>query len=206
MFLSRSPQQQKDFREPLPYAGAKAIMLGWGGCDMVGEMTQPKSCIRNRWRIRTLFFATTAIIGLVAVQSHAAKDPVYKKNRGKVIFQADPFPAFDSAEAYAEAVSKAARNKRLERKDDGSWTFNFVAFLKHAPKAAKVNLVFYRLREKKPVDFIEYVVQPSQVTLQSRANLNPDSGFKVGDKLDVRITRLIGRREVVYASCKLVLM
>ena len=101
-------------------------------------------------------------------------------------------------------VRKARRSKTLKANAKGRWTLHFIAFLRKAPGAGKVNLVWYRLGKKREqVDFTEFTVSPEAVTLQSKATLSPTAGFKAGDRVEGRITRIIGGKEKVYARCRI---
>lgn len=142
--------------------------------------------------------------GALSAQSkEEKKGPVYRQNRGVIVFTSQAIQTPGDTEAFAKIVREARRKKTLEADAKGNWTFYFIAFLKHAPRADKVNLVWYRLGKKREqVDYTEFVVQSDEVTLQAKATLNSVM-FKRGDKLEARVTRLIGRREVVYARCRL---
>lgn len=132
--------------------------------------------------------------------------PTYRRYRSKIIWQSTAFDAFSTEKEFGKVVSKARRNKVLKRNAKGNWPFHFIAFLKSAPRATKLNLVWYRLGKKKEqVDFTEFTVPPDGITLQAQATLKTLMGFKKGDSLEARVTRLIGGREKVYASCRVVL-
>lgn len=150
-----------------------------------------------------LAFALLAPGQLAAQSKDDKKGPVYRRNRGVLIFSDKPFVTPDTTKAFGKMVRKARRAKVLKADASGKWTFHFIAFLKRAPRADKVNLVWYRLGKKREqVDFTEFVVTPDEVTLQAKAKLS-SAIFNRGDRLEARITRLIGRKEVVYARCRL---
>jgi hypothetical protein len=142
--------------------------------------------------------------GVLSAQSKGEKKgPVYRQNRGAIVFASQPIQTPGDTKAFAKVVREARREKTLQADAKGNWTFHFIAFLKHAPRADKVNLVWYRSGKKREqVDYTEFVVSPDEVTLQAKATLNR-AMFNRGDKLEARVTRLIGRREVVYARCQL---
>lgn len=140
---------------------------------------------------------------LTAQSKDDKKGPVYRRNRGVLIFSDQPFVTPDDTKAFGKMVRKARRTKVLKADASGKWVFHFIAFMKRAPGADKVNLVWYRLGKKREqVDFTEFVVPPDEVTLQAKTTLS-SAIFNRDDKLEARITRLIGRKEVVYARCRL---
>lgn len=154
-----------------------------------------------------------AVTMLVIVIGHtgpaqAAKDPTYLANRGKIVFQAKPFGKLDDADRYTEAIKRARRNKTLEAAKEGTWALHFIAFLSRPPGARKLNLVFYRAggKQSPPVDYVEYDIGDAKaVMLQASATLTAANGFKVGDRIDAHITRLVNGREKRFASCRLTL-
>ena len=132
--------------------------------------------------------------------------PTYRRNRGKVVWQQTAFGDFATEKSFGKAVAKARRNKVLKKNARGNWEIHFIAFMRKAPRATKVNLVWYRLGKKREqVDFTEFTVPATEPTLQASAKLLSAQGFKVGDRLEGRITRLIKGRETVYARCRLTL-
>lgn len=135
----------------------------------------------------------------------AETSPTLKKNRGAIVFQSEPFAAWDSEESFAKVVAAARANKMLERQQDGSWGVHLMAFLKQPPGSKHVNLVWYRREGKRyaQVDFTKLVVSPAEVMLSAASTLTEAQGFKPGDVLEARITRLVGRKEIVYARCQL---
>lgn len=132
--------------------------------------------------------------------------PTYRRNRGQIAWQQTAFGDFATEKEFSKAVAKARRNKALKRNARGNWEIHFIAFMRTAPKATKVNLVWYRLGKKREqVDFTEFTVPANEPTLQASAKLLSAQGFKVGDQLEGRVTRLIKGRETVYARCRLTL-
>lgn len=153
------------------------------------------------------YVAAALVFGALLNPSEALageKGPTYRRNRGRIVWQAKPFASFGTEKEFGKLVRKARRNKVLQKNAKGRWTIHFIAFLRQAPKASQVNLVWYRLGKKREqVDFTEFTVPPQGVTLQASAKLSPTVGFKSGDRLEGRVTRLIGGKEKVYARCRL---
>ncbi|PID38441.1 MAG: hypothetical protein CSA65_04930 [Proteobacteria bacterium] len=159
---------------------------------------------------QTLTYLTTALVFGALLQPRDAlaekKGPTYRRNRGRIVWQAKAFATFGTEKEFGKLVRKARRNKALKKNAKGRWSLHFIAFLRSAPKASQVNLVWYRLGKKREqVDFTEFTVPPDGVTLQASATLSPTAGFKVGDRLEGRVTRLISGKEKVYARCRLTL-
>jgi hypothetical protein len=91
-------------------------------------------------------------------------------------------------------------------KDGDKWSFHFVAFLKKSPGSKAVNLVFYDPTHKnEPVNHVELTTTPGAKIMQSEVVLGEDLGLKAGKTYDVRLTRLIGGREEIYARTQLTL-
>jgi hypothetical protein len=158
----------------------------------------------------TLAYAMAALFIGAMLQPREAlaekRGPTYRRNRGRLVWQPTAFAAFSTEKEFTKLVGKARRNKVLKKNAKGRWQIHFIAFLRSAPKASKINLVWYRLGKKREqVDFTEFTVPPEGVTLQAKATLTPTVGFKAGDRLEGRVTRLIGGKEKVYARCRLTL-
>jgi len=144
--------------------------------------------------------------GLLVAGTAAANKPgrTYRANRGRIVFQQTPFASFSTEKQFRKIVRKARRNKVLRRGKGGTWVFHFIAFMRRAPKATKVNLVWYRRGKKREqVDYTEFTVPPNEVTLQAKTTLSDAQGFKPGDRLEARVTRLVNGREKIYARCRL---
>ena len=146
---------------------------------------------------------------IATADANAAKDgpgPTYRRNRGRIVFQEAAFTAFGTEKELTKLVNKARLNKTLRKAKSGNWELHFLAFMRKAPGAAKVNLVWYKLGKKREqVDFTEFTMPPTSVTLRAKARLMPAQGFKAGDRLEGRITRLVGGKEKVFAKCRLTL-
>lgn len=156
--------------------------------------------------MKNLAILTSAFLCLTfSAQLFAKKQGVtYRKNKGVIVWQPEAFAGFSSEKEFSRIVKKARRHKVLRADASGSWSMHFIAFLKQPPRSTKLNLVWYRQGKKREqVDFTEFTVNASSRTLQAQATLSQMSGFKKGDVLEGRITRLIGGKEKVYARCKL---
>jgi hypothetical protein len=115
----------------------------------------------------------------------------------------------DAVDTSAKDFEKELKQKSTATvsKDGDKWSFHFVAFLKKSPGSKAVNLVFYDQAEKskEPVNHVELTTSPSAKVMASEVTLGDDLGLKQGHTYDVRLTRLIGGHEEVYARTKLTL-
>lgn len=107
----------------------------------------------------------------------------------------------DASGGDFEKAVKAAAVGKLKRAGD-NWHVYFVAYLKKAPGAEEVNVVFYEAGAKgrEPVNHYPLRTKATAKILMSDVEIKPEDGFKVGGKYLMKITRLIGGREEVYAS------
>ena len=110
---------------------------------------------------------------------------------------------FGSGYASDAQMAKAVRKQSKPTiKGDGNWTLNLMVFLKEAPGADTINIVFYDIsvKPREQVNFSEVKVQPTQKILPVNGiSISKDLGFVKGHKYDVLATRLIGGKEKVYA-------
>ena len=97
---------------------------------------------------------------------------------------------------------KKATKAALAKEGDG-WHVFFVAYLKKAPGAPDVNLVFYGVDGGKREEANAFPIgtQPTAKILMSDVTVTGESGMKPG-KYEVLITRLIDGKEEVYARSK----
>jgi len=147
-----------------------------------------------------------ALLALPTAASADRKSPTYRRNRGRVVVKSTPFASFSTEKQFAKIVRQARRTKTLKANARGRWKVHFIAFLRTAPGATKVNVVWYKLRPKREqVDYTEFTVPADQLTLKAKLTLSPTQGFKAGQKLEMRVTRLIGGREKVYARTRVTL-
>jgi hypothetical protein len=122
------------------------------------------------------------------------------------IFTSDqPLP--DPSGNFAQYVKDLKKlNKTTFTKDEnGNWTVHFLAFMKSAAGGDKLNIVFYDITKGKPdqVHYIEFNVTAAQKTLKSMFRLNADDPVKAGNKYDVRLTKVVGGKEVILARTTL---
>jgi hypothetical protein len=112
----------------------------------------------------------------------------------------------DTSAGDFEHTLKKQATQTLESKND-QWTLYFVAFLKHAPGAPEVQLVFYdtAVKAHEPTNAFPIATQSSAKVLASSVSFGADQGFKPGHKYNVLITRLVHGKEDIYAHSTLTL-
>lgn len=110
----------------------------------------------------------------------------------------------DTSPESFEKEARAAARPSIGKSGDG-WKVYFVAWLKKAPGAEEINVVFYEAggKSREPINHFPIRTKPSVKILVSEVEIRPEDGFKAGNKYDVRITRIIGGREEVYARTTL---
>jgi len=140
--------------------------------------------------------------GLVSPPSAAAEDSgAWRANKGRIFVSDTEF-----GQGYASdgaMVSAMKKQSKTAIKGDGNWTLNFMVFLKEAPGANSVNIVYYDISAKprEQVNYSEVSVKPDQKIIQlNGVAVSKDLGFVKGHKYDVLATRIIGGKEKVYAK------
>jgi len=100
-----------------------------------------------------------------------------------------------------KAVKK--QGKAVIKGEGTSWTLNLMVFLKEAPGATTINIVYYdvSVKPRDQVNFSEVKVQTTQKIVQvNGVAISKDLGFVKGHKYEVLATRVIGGKEKVYAK------
>ena len=150
-------------------------------------------------RLPTIGAAVLLAIGFGAV---AAREAGANPFAGKIIVSDAEFgTGYGSDAEMMKAVKKQA--KTTIKGDGPSWTLNLMVFLKEAPGATTINIVYYdvSVKPRDQVNFSEVKVQPTQKIVQvNGVSISKDLGFVKGHKYDVLATRIIGGKEKVYAK------
>jgi hypothetical protein len=112
----------------------------------------------------------------------------------------------DVSDKNFEKEARKISIKELKAQNE-QWTIYFIAFLKKAAGSAEVNLVFYDTADKsrEPTNAFPITTKANAKVLVSSVSFGADQGFKPGHTYDVRVTRLIGGKEDVYARSTLTL-
>ena len=130
----------------------------------------------------------------------------WRANKGRIYVSDTEFgQGYQSDGAMVSAMKKQAKSTI---KGGDAWTLNFMVFLKEAPGAEKVNIVYYDISAKprEQVNYSEDSVKPDQKIIQlNGVAISKDLGFVKGHKYDVLATRLIGGKEKVYAKATITL-
>lgn len=106
----------------------------------------------------------------------------------------------DAAPEQFEKEVRAASKTSLPRTGEG-WKMYLVAYLRRPPGAEDLNIVFYDVAgsKKEPVNHYPIRTRPNAKILVTEIEIKPEEGFKPGARYDVRVTRLVGGREEVFA-------
>lgn len=121
--------------------------------------------------------------------------------KGKIVISDAEFKGGYGSDA--EMIAAVRKQAKTTVKGDGSWTMNLMVFLKEAPGATSINIVYYdvSVKPRDQVNFSEVAVQSSQKIVQvNGVAISKDLGFVKGHKYEVLATRLIGGKEKVYAK------
>lgn len=149
-----------------------------------------------------LLFAVS-VAGLASPRPAAAEGDsgAWRANKGRIFVSDTEFgQGYTSDGAMVSAMKKQSK---AAIKGDGAWTLNFMVFLKEAPGATTVNIVYYDVSAKprEQVNYSEVSVKPDQKIIQlNGVAVSKDLGFVKGHKYDVLATRIIGGKEKVYAK------
>jgi N-acetylneuraminic acid mutarotase len=121
---------------------------------------------------------------------------------GTLVVTAEPVNPGDN---FEKDLKKAAKTSL--KNEDGKWHVYFVAFLKKAPGAPELNLVFYdpSSKDKEPVNAYPFEAKADAKVVMSNVEISVDGGFKKGKKYELRVTRLVKGHEEVFAKTTLVL-
>jgi hypothetical protein len=125
----------------------------------------------------------------------------WQANKGKIFVSDAEFgQGFASDGAMVSAMKK--QSKTAIKGEGGAWNLNFMVFLKEAPGAATVNIVYYDITGKREqINYSEVGVKPDQKIVQLNGiSISKDLGFIKGHKYDVLATRIIGGKEKIYAK------
>lgn len=118
-----------------------------------------------------------------------------------VVSDAEFGTGYGSDAEMMKAVKKQA--KTTIKGDGANWTLNLMVFLKEAPGATTINIVYYdvSVKPRDQVNFSEVKVQTTQKIVQvNGVAISKDLGFVKGHKYEVLATRVIGGKEKVYAK------
>lgn len=141
----------------------------------------------------------TAVVGVLLSGPSAWADG-WGAMKGRVVISDAEFSSYATDAQMVSAVKKQSKGTI---KGDGAWTLNLMVFLKEAPGATTINIVYYDMsvRPAEQVNFSEVQVQATQKIVQvNNVSISKDLGFVKGHKYEVRATRVIGGKEKVYAK------
>ena len=154
--------------------------------------------------------AAVALVSLLAgtlpPRGAAAAASAWSALKGRIFVSDAEFGTdYGSDAGMIKAVKK--QSKPIIKGGD-AWPLNMMVFLKEAPGADKINIVYYDITAKprEQVNFSEVAVKPDQKIVQvNGVAISKDLGFVKGHKYDVLATRLINKKEKVYAKATVTL-
>ena len=163
--------------------------------------------VSSRHAARRATLLLMAAIGFCSssLLSRTASADAWSSNKGKIFVSDTEYgQGYGSDGAMLSAMRKQSKSAI---KGEGSWTLNFMVFLKEAPGASSVNIVYYDLSKKREqINYSEVAVKPDQKIIQlNGVSVSKDLGFVKGHKYEVLATRIIGGKEKVYAKTTLTL-
>ncbi|OIP42122.1 MAG: hypothetical protein AUK47_05140 [Deltaproteobacteria bacterium CG2_30_63_29] len=98
----------------------------------------------SRIAARNLLMSLAAVaLVLAAVESTALADKVHAKFKGKIVLSDAPFPTSFDSDAQAIKVIKNASKKEFVQNKKGTWSIEYMAFLKEKLDAKEAIIVFY---------------------------------------------------------------
>lgn len=146
--------------------------------------------------------ASVLVLLLIGVVLGAPSPARADAMKGKIVVSDAEFgTGFGSDSEMMKAVKK--QSKTTIKGEGGAWTLNLMVFLKEAPGATSINIVYYdvSVKPRDQVNFAEVKVQSTQRIVQvNGVGISKDLGFVKGHKYDVLATRIIGGKEKVYAK------
>ena len=124
---------------------------------------------------------------------------------GQIFASDEPLPDPTGSWGDYTKTLKKLHKTTFTKNEAGGWVVHFLAFMKGTAGGTKVNIVFYDITKGKPdqIHYIEFNVTPTQKTLKSVFKLNADDPVKAGNKYDVRLTKVVGGKEVILARTTL---
>lgn len=153
--------------------------------------------------------APAVILGLIAVAialsfltPRTARADAWSSMKGRVVISDKEFGTGYAGDAQLVAAVRK-QGKAVLKGEGGSWTMNLMVFLKEAAGATSINIVYYdvSVHPRDQVNFSEVQVQASQKIVQvNNVSVSKDLGFVKGHKYEVLATRLINKKEKVYAK------
>ena len=124
---------------------------------------------------------------------------------GKIYVSDAEYGSYGSEKEMSTALKKQSKTTF---KGGGSWNLNFMVFLGAPAGGDKINIVYYDISKHpaEQVNFNEVGVKPDQkIVLLNGVAISSDMGFVKGHKYEVRATRIVSKKEKVYAKTTITL-
>lgn len=153
-----------------------------------------------RFFVARLAWTALALSAIFSTATPARADG-WASMKGKIVISDSEFGGGYASDA--QMVSAVRKQAKSTIKGEGNWTLNLMVFMKEPAGTTSINIVYYDVTAKPrdQVNFSEVAVQASQRIIQvNGVTISKDLGFVKGHKYEVLATRLIGRKEKVYAK------
>ncbi len=133
---------------------------------------------------------------------------VQKAFRGSILITQGGLPGVKGSDKETIAAFKKARLAEVAHTmgdEVPEWSFNFVAFMKKAPRVSKLSVDFYTDdKEKLYVANKDLTgIDPSIPILRGSLTISEDDGVNKGRRYIVKLTGTVKGREVTFATTKL---
>lgn len=142
-----------------------------------------------------LLVALTMITGLA---TEALAKPPSQVFKGQIIVSAKTFPFRFKSDDHFVAHMKKVDTKTLAANEDGTWSFEYMAFLKEPVGSLQASVTFYDVtvagKEKLVTTFTFYPQNAKDVTVNGQALLEKDQGFEPDRKYKMTFSRGFGQK------------
>jgi hypothetical protein len=137
---------------------------------------------------------------IMAVALFASSTLAYAGAPGSMFFSGDDV----ELKGDWEAKLKKSNVKAVEKKD-GEWKLFVVAFLRKAPGAGEVSILFYDAAEKQtdPNAVMPVSLPATAKVLATSLSFNEEAGVKPGHTYNVVVARKVGGKDEIYAKSQL---
>lgn len=157
-------------------------------------------------RTRTLRTPTAALMSIIMITGLAtealAKSPsqVFK---GQIVVSTKTFPFRFKSDDHFISHMKKVDTKTLAANEDGTWTFEYMAFLKEPIGSLQANISFYDTtsgKDKFITSFTFYPQNAKDTTLNGQALLEADHGFEPDKKYKMTFSRGFGQKALAQTT------
>lgn len=160
-------------------------------------------------RSRSLRAPAALLMSLVMLTGLAAEGVAKSKTpaqvfKGQIIVSTKSFPYRFKSDDHFISHMKKADTKTLNAKEDGTWSFEYMAFLKEPVSTLQANVAFYDIsapgKEKLVTSFTFYPQDNKEITLNGVADLNTEQGFEADHKYKMTFSRGFGQTPLAQTT------